>query len=1154
MVAALVRQRRRLALATLAIAIGVGYLAGALTLLDRVSEGLDDLAAAGSERADLVVEGEVAYESALEQTRRLVPSLIAGTLEDVPGVAAVVHRIEEVTLLLDDELVPLVPPGLSEQPLGSNWPEDEAMSPYRFVGEGRPPEADDEVVIDQGSAERAGVSVGDEILAVGRTQPASYTVVGVVTTDEGPLPDGASLALFTTERARAIFRMPDNDNRIAIRIEDGADPARVEAQIRAQLPPGTELVDGETAAQHRQESLTRSFALVRVLIMGFAGLALVVGMVTVSNSLTLLYAERRRALAAFRMVGAKQHQLLGAALIEAALLAAVASLLGAPLGLAFGRFIELVLGALGTSVPVGGSIISWSALGTAVLVGTAATVLAAVMPARRACRVPPVEAVVEVPAEASLSTGQRLLDSAVVGATVGVAIAGLLALFDVDGRIAAAVGAGVLVLVVVGTLLPTVLAAAVAVGISLVPLKPPPLRRIGARDAVRNRSRTAATTGALTLAVTVVAGLAVFLASFAASIDGDVDELVVSDLVIDSRTFTRGGLSAELLARTSELSGVQAVSGWQVGRGAIGQVPVRLTGIDGGSLGDVLAPGWVGEPATSFGDDGVLIEAGVAAQLGVSAGDVVPVTFQSGSVEPLTVAGVYERGSVLLGEAVVDRQLLMRQVPASVDIAGLVRLERDTPAVRDAVEDLAKSYGVTAVLEPHEFVDSRSDLLRGFERVIQWMLFFTLLQALVGVVNTLLLSVGERRREFGLLRAAGAGPRQLRRLVLAEGLSFAVIGTVLGLVLGVIGAALGIRALAAFGISGLSVPVLPLLVTALTAIGLGVAASVVPARWAAAVPPLEAVADAGMGPIRGPRGRGLVRFRFGGRRAEAPERQLRPGRGPAVAPATAPRPAFARGGPSPAGAGAMFRTGAVPAGPTGAPPPPPPSVPPERPPLFRPAADPTAPAASTPTVPTGEQGQRKESWVRPAPANGTGRGETGREERPVFARRPRSDAAVPPAPQLPAGERPHGWHPGKRPEVDPVASIRLAEVLERLDPGSVRDARPALVPLARTLEPDEHVVAMVQGWAKGLLCLVARTDRRIVVVVDRFPEPLVESLDPVATKVLLFGPPETDRMSVSVVDGRRLLEVTGVRDRAQAEALQHVAAPSTAEPTGTGYF
>lgn len=127
-------------------------------------------------------------------------------------------------------------------------------------------------------------------------------------------------------------------------------------------------------------------------------------------------------------------------------------------------------------------------------------------------------------------------------------------------------------------------------------------------------------------------------------------------------------------------------------------------------------------------------------------------------------------------------------------------------------------------------------------------------------------------------------------------------------------------------------------------------------------------------------------------------------------------------------------------------------------------------------------------------------------------------------------------------------------MLERLHPDSVNDSRPALVPLARTLEPDEDILAMVQGWAKGLLCLVVRTDRRIIIVVDRFPEPLVESLDRLATKVLLFGPPN-DRASVSIVDGSRLLEVTGVRDRAQAERLQRSdPAPRTAQPTGSGYF
>ena len=145
MIAALIRQRRRLLLATVAIALSVGYLAGALTLLDRVSEGLSDLAAAGAERADLVVEGDVAYESALEQTRRLVPSSIAESLQGQPGIAAAVPRIEEVTILLGPDYEPIVAPGLSEQPMGANWPDDEQISPYRFVGEGRPPEATDEV-------------------------------------------------------------------------------------------------------------------------------------------------------------------------------------------------------------------------------------------------------------------------------------------------------------------------------------------------------------------------------------------------------------------------------------------------------------------------------------------------------------------------------------------------------------------------------------------------------------------------------------------------------------------------------------------------------------------------------------------------------------------------------------------------------------------------------------------------------------------------------------------------------------------------------------------------------------------------------------------------------------------------------------------------
>lgn len=1155
MVEALVRQRRRLLLATVAVALAVGYLAGALTLLDRVSRGLDQMSAAGSERADLIVEGEIAYESALEQTRRLVPASIAPSLEGIPGIAAIVPRIEDVAIILDADGDPIVAPGLSEQPLGSNWPDDEQMTPYRFVGEGRPPASSDEVVIDERSAVAGGFEVGDEVVVVGRAEPRAYQLVGIVTTAEGELPAGSSLALFTTDEARNLFQAEENDNRVAIRLEPDADVAAVESSVRAVLPSGAELVDGETGARHRQESITRSFTLIRLLITAFAGLALVVGMVTVANSLTLLYSERRRTFAGLRLVGAHQRQLLTAALVEATMLAAVASLIGAPLGLLLGRLIEAAIGALGTSIPVAGSVVSVPALLGAVVIGTVATVLAAIFPAARACRVAPIEAVADSPAAPRIPWSVRLVNGALVAVGATVLLSGLMMLGDVTAR--TAVGVAVAVVLVGGVLaaLPTVLSVAVAAGIRLVPTRPAALRRIGARDAVRNRSRTAATTGALLLATAVVAGLAVFLASFARSVDGDVGKLVRSELVVDSGTFTRGGLPTDLLAELAALPDVAAVSGWQVGRVNAGGLPLRITGVDGDAMGAVLDPGWTDGSDTSVSAQGVALEEATALALGLSVGDTLPVTFTSGGVEQLVVEGTYTQGSLLLGEAVVDRETLLRQVPASVDIAALVGLRQDTPAAAAAVQELAAEFGVESVLRPDEFVDTRSELLNGFQRVIQWMLLFTLLQALVGVVNTLLLSVGERRREFGLLRATGASRRQLLRLVINEGLAFAAVGTALGLLVGIGGAVAAVRALGSYGISTVELPLGVLAVTSVAAMALGVAAAVVPARWAAAVPPLEAVADAG-----GDRGSRAVRRR----RLAVPSLRLptwarRSGRpaapGTPVPPPVVPAPPPAPVTPvSPPTATAPVPPLFAPRSPV--PPSPPPYVPPAEPPPgvpppAEPAATPWPPRRAQDPAPSRGRAERPairgrsaraaaDGWVRRGPVAADGAGSPAPP--PLFAPGPTGAAA---AAAARAGDR----RASAAAPLDEVVRLRLGAALERLDPATQQTALPVLVPFARELEPHEAVEHLAQGWSKGLMCLVARTDRRVVVVVDRFPEPLVESLDRVQTKVTVYGPPGVDRVSLAVVDGRRLLEVAGVRDRAEARALETLTprAPSVPE-------
>jgi putative ABC transport system permease protein len=1246
MVEALVRQRRRLLLATVAVALAVGYLAGALTLLDRVSQGLDRLAAAGAERADLIVEGEVAYKSALEQTRRLVPATIAPAIEGIPGIAAVTPRLEEVAVILGADGEPVVSPGLSEQPLGSNWPEDEQMSPYRFVGEGRPPVGPGEVVIDERSARVAGVEVGDDVAIVGKGEVRTYEVVGIVSTAEGELPSGSSLALFSTDEARSLFANPDNDNRVAIRLEEGADPDQVAAAVRAVLPAGAEVVDGVTGAQHRQESINRSFTLIRVLITGFALLALLVGMVTVSNSLTLLYSERRRTFAALRLVGARERQLLLAALVEAAGLAVVAALIGLPLGLLLGRLIESAIGALGTSIPVGGSVVSVPALVGALVIGVVATVLAAIVPAARACRVSPIEAVAESPSAPRVPWSVRLANAALVGLGAVVLLAGLMLLGDVAVATALTAAVGVVVVGGVLVLIPTVLSVAVAAGIRLVPTRPAALSRIGARDAVRNRARTAATTGALLLATAVVAGLAVFLASFAASVDGDVDRLIRSDLVVDSGTFTRGGLPSELLVELEEQPEVAAVSGWQVGRVTVGPLPLRITGVDGRGIAEVLDPAWTDGSSDTLTEQGIALELATAEALGVGVGDNVAVTFTSGGVEQLDVEGTYTQGSLLLGEAMVDRSTLLRQVPASVDIAALVALTEDTPEAVAAVERTAADYGVESVLAPDEFVSSRSELLDGFQRVIQWMLLFTLLQALVGVVNTLLLSVGERRREFGLLRATGASRDQLLRLVLIEGLSFATVGTALGLAVGVLGAVAAVRALAGFGISTVDIPVGALVVTALAAMALGVAAAIVPARWASAVPPLEAVADAGGDRGLRTRGRGDRRARRG---VAAPA--------PVEAIASAPPPMVAAAGPTLGVAAAAVTTLSPPAPPALPPPPvaappvvaplppppltfppppvapaqqtppaapspaappptaPPPAVPPPAvPPPFvppAPSAPPSAPPAAppapaTPVGPAAPAHPEPPAAAPPEPAEPQPVAPAAASEPPPaapFSPRPADATAPRPAWSAePDGDAPEaasrgraarpprrtpseGWvrsaapadgggpaeppplfEPGpsstppprsearraaaEAPIADAVR-IRLGGALDRLDLATQRDASTVLGAFARSLAPDERIEHLAQGWTKGAMCLVARTDRHVVVVVDRFPEPMVERLGRNATAVTLFGPPGTDRVSLAVVDGRRLLEVTGVRDRAEARAL--AGAPRRAAAS-TEYF
>lgn len=843
---ALLRQRRRLLLAGVSIALGVGYLAGTLGLLDRIGAGLDQLASATADDADIVIEGEVAYESSIEQVRRLIPSELATAVEGVDGVESVSHRLEDVALIIGPDDEPVVAPGLSEQPLGINWPEDSSVANLDVV-EGTPPTSDDEVVIDDRSAGMAGVGVGDEVRVAGKGRVGDYRISGVAETDATASSEGSSVVALTTREARRVFDRPADDNRLAIRVTPGADVGSVIAQLQEVVPPTVEVVDGPTAAGHAQESLTRSFSLVRVLITSFGVLALLVGMVTVANSLTLLHSQRRRMLAGLRLVGARRAQLRRAAVGEAVVLALVSSLAGIPIGVLIAVFIERALGALGTGVPTAGPLLRPGAVAVATLVGVLATVAAAWRPLRSACAVPPIEAVQEVP-PSKPRTHPLALTAASRALVAGVAVAAVGLIASAEPAVVGSLAAGAALLVFLASFVGVVLTSIVATAMRLVPFRPRPMRLVAARDAARNPRRTAATTAAVLLAVAVVSGLAVFLSSFTASVDEAVGDLVSADLVVDSETFTRGGLPADLTEQLALVEGVEAVSAWQLGRGSVEGSAVRMTGLDGAVATEVVDPGFVGEAPDGIPSQTAWISQSLADRTGLVVGDRLGLTFYSGGFEDLEVSAVYRGGAGLLGDVVIDRDVLTTQIPATPDLFALVRTDgRDATA--DAVREVAGSYGVPAVSTPQEFVGERGELLRGFERVVLWMLVFTLLQALVGVVNTLVLSVGERRREFGLLRVAGASRREVLKMVLFEGVAFSSVGTLLGVAMGTAAAAGGVMVLGTLGLGVFTVPVATLGLIGVASVVVGVLAAWLPARMAAAVPPLDAVSDVGTEPL-----------------------------------------------------------------------------------------------------------------------------------------------------------------------------------------------------------------------------------------------------------------------------------------------------------------
>lgn len=835
-----VAHRGRLALTLLAVVLAVTFVSGSLVLTDTSERLLDAQFRTAAAGVDLTVRTAAAFDSAMgvEVERDPLPADTADRVRAVGGVSDVLPVAKGAGLLeVDGEAV--VPSGAS---VLSSWTPD----PFGafVVRDGRAPAAVGEVALDVATARAAGVDVGDEVTVVADDR-ATLRVVGLVGFADADGLAGSTLAFVAPAEAQRLLGLGDAVSELLVVTDDGASVPAVLADLRERLGDGVAVATAQDTAAASAAAAREQVGAMALVLTAMAAAALLVGALLIANTFAIVTSQRRREIALVRAAGATISQVTRSVLGEAALIGVAGSAAGTALGFLVAAGLKAVASGLGLPLPEGRPVLSATSVLVPLLLGTAVTVLAAGTAARRAARIAPVEAL------------RGSVDLVVEGAPRGRSRALLRALplaLGVAGVGAVLAGAGVLLLVPA--------AVAVVVGVALLgPTAAPwltralgaPLRRAGvpgqlAREsAARAPRRTTATAMALALGLALIAFITVVATSLKAGLSGTYRETVTADLVIESaRAEMLGGLSPHVAESIAGVPEVDVASQVRYGHWLDDGATSALTAVDPVTLVEVTDLDVVSGSLDGLTDGGVVVARSMADERGLAVGDTVTMTFARTGDRELEVVGVLDPvdAQALSTSWIVSLGTYAENFTEDVDASVLVRLADGVPTAEGqrAVETALADHPTVAVRDQAGAAEARGAAVEQVLGLVTLLLVLTVLIALLGITNTLALSVTERTREIGLLRAIGTTRAQIGAMVRAEAVLVAGLAAVVGAALGV---GLGAAAVAAIGRSAplaVTVPVGRLVLVVLTAVAAGLVAGLAPARRAARMDVLDAIA------------------------------------------------------------------------------------------------------------------------------------------------------------------------------------------------------------------------------------------------------------------------------------------------------------------------
>ncbi len=833
--------KTRLLMTALAVVIATAFLSSTYIFSDTIQRTFDTLFADVFRNTDAFVRSSNVIEAEFgsEQRDRIPDSLVA-EVAAVPGVADAQGEVSGFAAIIGRDGKPLVSGTTAPPTFGASTLSGE-LETWDFV-EGRSPTGPDETAIDKASADNGNFSIGDRIQIASTTGAREFTLAGIARFGDADSPGGATFSLFDLATAQEFVGKPGFLDSIQVRGDGTVPDDELAPSIEQALGPDseTEVLTGAEITEENQSQIEESLQFFNIFLTVVAFIALFVSCFVIYNVFSITVAQRQRENALMRAVGASRRQVTVSLLIESVVVGLVGSILGLGLGMLLAMGLQRAFSALGLDLPSTGLTLLPRTVILTIIVGLLVTVLSALLPALRSGRVPPVAAMRDTAIEAtSTKKGRTITGLALLAGSVLLILLGLFA----DGAVLA-LAFGVLLLFIALFVLGPLIARPVAKALGR------PITRVkgmtgtmATENAARNPKRTARTAAALVVGVALVTGVSVLASSIRDSVREIFGEQFTGDFVISTDSFGFGGLSLQLADELNELPEVETATGIGINFATIEGKGRQITVVDPATVGGVFDLDFVAGDVSDLTPEGVLLSEGRAERDGLSVGSPFQLALADGTPRDLTVQGIYSKDD-LAGAITVDQRMFDG---SNVDLYDFSVFITKAPGTSEAdaeaaIAQVAEGFPNGDLQSRSDYIDSQAGQIQQIVNIIYLLLALSVIIAAVGIVITLVLSVFERRRELGLVRAVGMTRSQVRSSVRWESVITAALGTVQGIVVGLLLGYAIVVALRSEGLNTFTVPWGAIIAVLIIAFLIGVVAAIYPARKATKIDILDAIA------------------------------------------------------------------------------------------------------------------------------------------------------------------------------------------------------------------------------------------------------------------------------------------------------------------------